>query len=56
MFVGTTDKMATLTDNRGAYKKMQKSVVYYEEYEMGHLAFLTAKDMSYFSVDALSVL
>lgn len=57
MFVGTKDKMATLLDNRGAYKQMGEGIVkYYKEYPLGHLAFLTAKDMSYFTIDALAVL
>lgn len=35
---------------------MSKAVEFYKEYPLGHLAFLTAKDMSYFTVDVMEVI
>ena len=56
MFVGTNDKMATTEDNKIAYEKMGNTVCFYHEYALGHLAFLTAKNMSYFTQDVMSLL
>ena len=56
MFVGTHDKLATPKDNEKARDIIGDGVKYYKEYPLGHLAFLTAIDMSYFQVDVLNVL
>lgn len=56
MFVGTYDKLATLSDNQFAKEVMKNGVKFYKEYPLGHLAFFTANDMSYFKEDVLNVL
>jgi hypothetical protein len=47
MFVGTSDQLATVDDNRWA-KTQLKTLKHYKEYPLGHLSFMIAKDMSYF--------
>jgi len=56
MFVGKDDELADVTDNEWAHQTMGPAVVYYNEYMMGHLTFMIAKDMSYFTVDAMNIL
>jgi len=53
MFVGLADELADPTDNEWAYSQMQKAVIYYHEYNLGHLSFMVAKDMSFFTIDAM---
>jgi hypothetical protein len=57
-FVGTHDGLATPGNNRWAKAKLDigNNVVFYKEYELSHLSFLVAKDMSYFTEDVLPVL
>jgi len=33
-----------------------KTLVFYEEYDIGHLGFLLARDMSYFRTDVVTIL
>ena len=47
MFVGTSDHLADPKDNQWL-KTQVKNLVHYKEYDMGHMTFLLAKDMSYF--------
>lgn len=54
MFVGTSDQLATVDDNRWA-KTQLKTVVHYGEYNLGHMSFMVAKDMSYFN-DVMRIL
>jgi hypothetical protein len=54
MFVGTSDELATVEDNRWA-KPQLKTLVHYKEYPLGHLSFMVAKDMSYFN-DVLTLI
>mmetsp|Transcript_4994 Transcript_4994/g.3621 ORF Transcript_4994/g.3621 Transcript_4994/m.3621 type:complete len:240 (+) Transcript_4994:558-1277(+) len=56
MFVGQKDELATTIDNEWAYSQMTDAVIFYNEYNLGHLSFMVAKDMSYFTVDALYLL
>jgi hypothetical protein len=56
MFVGATDSLATVKDNRWAHLAMEHDVVFYKEIPFGHLSFLVAKDMSYFTKDVMGVL
>jgi len=35
---------------------MQEAVIYYQEYALGHLSFFVAKDMSYWTVDAMQLI
>jgi hypothetical protein len=56
MFVGQKDELADPIDNEWAYGQMEKAVVFYHEYNLGHLSFLVAEDMSYFTVDAMNLI
>lgn len=55
MFVGTSDQLATVEDNRWA-KTQLSTLVHYKEYALGHLSFMIAKDMSYFTTDVMNIL
>jgi len=54
MFVGKYDTLATPQDNIENRPKL-KNVIHYKEYELDHLAFILAADMSYFK-DVIAVL
>lgn len=54
MFVGKYDTLATPLDNAENMLKI-KNLIHYKEYELDHLAFILAKDMSYFK-DVIAVL
>ncbi len=56
MFVGAKDELADPIDNEWADSMMQKAVVFYNEYNLGHLSFMVANDMSFFTVDAISLI
>jgi len=53
MFVGTHDGLADPADNEWAYSQMGSAVIYYHEYNLSHLSFMVAKDMSFWTVDAM---
>ena len=55
MFVGNTDQLATVDDNRWA-KTQLATLKFYKEYSLGHLSFMIGKDMSYFTVDVMNIL
>ncbi|CDW90338.1 ab-hydrolase associated lipase region family protein [Stylonychia lemnae] len=55
LFVGEDDEVATVIDNRWA-KDQLKTLVYYQEYKLGHLSFLIGKDGSYFTQDVMNLL
>jgi len=55
MFVGTSDQLATVEDNRWA-KTQLSTLTHYKEYSLGHLSFMIAKDMSYFTTDVMNIL
>ena len=48
MFIGKYDTLATPGDNQENKSKI-KNLIHYQEYELDHLSFILAKDMSYFS-------
>ena len=54
MFVGKYDTLATPQDNAEVKLKV-KNLIHYKEYELDHLAFILAQDMSYFQ-DVIRVL
>jgi len=56
MFVGLGDELADTTDNEYARDLMGNAVVFYHEYNLGHMSFLVAKDMSFFTVDAMTII
>jgi hypothetical protein len=53
MFVGTHDGLADPLDNEWAHSQIGNAVVFYHEYNLSHLSFMVAKDMSFFTVDAM---
>ena len=55
MFVGNVDKLADPEDALWAYKEIGTPVVFYKEYNAGHLTFMIGKDMSYFN-DVMALL
>ena len=48
MFVGAKDLLVTPNDAKDDYERMKDTVVFYNEYDLGHLSFFVARDMSYF--------
>lgn len=57
MFVGQKDELADTADNQWAHEKMgDKAVKFYKEYNLGHLSFLVANDMSFFTTDVMNIL
>lgn len=56
MFVGTKDQLATVEDNKWTKSHIPSELLaFYGEYELGHMTFLLAKDMSYFQ-DVLTLI
>lgn len=53
LFVGSSDKLAVIEDVRELQKSLKKNV--YKEYQLGHLSFMIAKDMSYLR-DAMNII
>ena len=47
------DEIVNTTDLRLAASKMKESVVYYQEYPLGHGSFQMAKNMSFFTHDVM---
>lgn len=45
--MGTKDKFTNLEDARWARDTMVKSVKFYKEYNLGHVSYAVANDMSY---------
>ena len=58
MFVGSLDKLATVEDNRLLREQLEvgANVVFYREYELGHLSFVLARDMTWFKEDVVRIL
>lgn len=56
IFGGTKDLMADPKDVEWTYNQMKKSVVYYHEYDLGHMSFIIAKNMTWFTEDAVAIL
>lgn len=54
MIVGAVDQLVNYQDTRIVHEKMKDTVVFYKEYELGHLSFFVAKDMTYFTQDVMS--
>jgi lysosomal acid lipase/cholesteryl ester hydrolase len=53
MFVGTHDGLADPYDNQWAHGQMGSAVIFYHEYTLSHLSFMVARDMSFWTVDAM---
>ncbi len=54
MFVGKYDTLATPGDNAEVKLKFQ-NLIHYQEYELDHLSFMLARDMSYFE-DVIAII
>ncbi len=54
LFVGTEDEIADPKDCEWANSVAK--FAYYKEFNIGHLGFFVAKDMSYFTVEAMNLL
>jgi hypothetical protein len=48
--------MVSLSDVRWTQNQLSETTVFYNEYQLGHMSFMIAKDMSYFSKDVLAIL
>ena len=46
---GNKDELVSYLDTRSVYAKLKETAVFYKEYNMGHLSFMTAKDMTFFT-------
>jgi lysosomal acid lipase/cholesteryl ester hydrolase len=53
---GDTDKMADPKDVKWTASKLQHTLVFNKEYHLGHLSFAIAKDMSFFTQDAMDLI
>jgi homoserine acetyltransferase len=51
---GTEDLLVSVKDLEWVIEQLEENVVFYGEYNLGHLSFMVANDMSYFSVDVMS--
>jgi len=56
MFEGKADKLADPIDAAWTRDTIGKSVIHYEEIEGGHLTFMVAKDMTYWSESVMIIL
>jgi hypothetical protein len=56
LIAGTKDHLSTVEDTRWAKKQLEKVLVHYKEYELGHLSYFIARDMSYFTKDVIKLL
>jgi hypothetical protein len=48
MISGTRDLLTTVADTRWQLSQLNHTIVFYQEYELGHLTYFTHKDMGYF--------
>lgn len=56
MFAGRLDLLGNPTDVHWLKRQLGDRVVFFKEYELGHLSFSVAKDMSYWTRDAMKLL
>ena len=56
IFSGSHDLIAVPEDTVWTTAQFKDQIVFQKEYELGHLSFIIAKDMSYFTNDVMSVL
>jgi hypothetical protein len=50
---GTMDEIVNTIDLKLAVDKLKESVVYYQEYPLGHGSYQMAKNMSFFTQDVM---
>ena len=56
LIAGTYDKLADVTDVAWLNEQIKDKVVLYKEYPLGHLSFVLAKDMSWFTDDIVPLI
>lgn len=56
VFSGSQDKQADPADVHWTEQQLQHTIIFQHEYYLGHTSFVIAKDMSFFTVDAMAVL
>ena len=56
MLGGTLDLLADEKDVDWTYGQLKDTVIYYKQYYLGHMSFLMAKDMSFFTKDVMAIL
>ena len=56
IFSGSQDLLADPKDVAWTHKQLEKATVFSHEYYLGHNSFAIAKDMSFFTVDAVTLL
>ena len=53
---GDGDKLADPQDVKWTSQQLAHTLIYNHEYHMGHMSFAIGKDMSWFTVDCMSIL
>ena len=57
LFGGTLDLLADPKDVDWTHSQLKKSTaIYYKQYYLGHMSFAIAKNMDFFTVDAMAIL
>jgi hypothetical protein len=56
LFAGLGDELASPTDVDWLNEQIKDTVVFYHKYNLGHMSFAIAKDMSFFQIDAIGLL
>ena len=52
---GKTDELADPADVVWTASQLQHTLIFNHEYYLGHMSFAIAKDMSFFTVDAMAI-
>jgi len=56
VFSGSADGIATPVDTKWTTAQFADQIVFQKEYNLSHMSFVTATDMSYFTKDVMAVL
>ena len=56
LVVGTYDRLADAKDAEWLHDQIKDKVVFYEEYPLGHVSFVLAKDMTWFTNDVVNLI
>lgn len=56
LFGGSLDELADPTDVEWLNEQLGSNVIFYHTYRLGHMSFAIAKDMSWFQVDAMTII
>lgn len=55
IFAGLSDLLVEPNDTQWIKDQLYEDLVYYKEFNLGHMSYLTAKDMSYFSENVIDL-